>query len=265
MTGQPEAWTAGNAYEPFIGRWSRQVADVFLAWLPSPSSATWLDLGCGTGALTEAILEAAAPRRILGIDQSPAYLAYARRRVMDRRLAFAVADVRALPVATGSADVAVSGLVLNFVPTPERALTEWRRVVRPGGVVAAYLWDYAGRMELLRRFWDAVVALDPGAASLDEGKRFPLCTPEALASLWRAADLAAVTTRAIDVPARFTDFDDLWTPFLGGQGPAPGYVATLAEGDRTALREELRRRVPVAADGSIALTVRAWAVKGERQ
>ena len=136
------------------------------------------------------------------------------------------------------------------------------RVARPDGRVAAYVWDYTGGMELIRRFWDAAAALDPAAADLDEGRRFPLCQPEPLAGLFRDAGLAEVAVRPIQVPTVFRDFDDYWTPFLGGQGPAPGYVLSLDGAGRAALREELATRLPAAADGSIALAARAWAVAG---
>jgi len=161
-------------------------------------------------------------------------------------------------------DAAVSGLVLSFVPDPAGAVAEMTRVTRAGGRVAAYVWDYGGRMELIRRFWDAAAALDPAAATLDEGRRFGLCRPEPLAGLFRDAGLVEVAGRPIEVPTRFRDFDDYWTPFLGGQGPAPGYAMALDEGRRAALREALRARLPVAADGSIPLVARAWAVAGTR-
>jgi hypothetical protein len=135
-------------------------------------------------------------------------------------------------------------------------------VVRPRGTVALYVWDYAGEMQLMRRFWAAAAALDPNAKELDEGIRFPICRPEPLAALFREAGLAAVATRPIDVPTDFTDFDDYWSPFLGGQGPAPGYCMGLPEERRTALRERLRATLPAAADGRIALIARAWAVRG---
>ena len=160
---------------------------------------------------------------------------------------FEPGDAQALPLADRAVDVAVSGLALNFVPDPPRAVREMERVVRPGGTVALYLWDYAGEMQLMRRFWDAAVALDPEAGALDEGVRFPLCRPEALAALLQEAGLAAVEGRPIDVATVFRDFDDYWTPFLGGQGPAPGYCIGLAEQRRTALRERLRATLPVDA------------------
>jgi hypothetical protein len=149
----------------------------------------------------------------------------------------------------------VSGLVLNFVPDPAAAVAEIRRATR--GTFGAYVWDYgAGGIGLLRAFWDAAVALDPAAAALDEAVRFPLCGEGALGAAF------GVEARGITVPTVFRDFDDYWTPFLGGQGPAPAYLASLPEDRRVALRESLRERLPVAADGTIALTARAWAVRG---
>jgi SAM-dependent methyltransferase len=158
----------------------------------------------------------------------------------------------------------VSGLVLNFIPDPQRALAEMRRTVRHGGTIAAYLWDYAGQMQMMRYFWDAAAALDPAAAALDEGRRFPLAKPGPLAHAFVQAGLTHVDTRAIDIPTVFRDFDDYWTPFLSGQAPAPGYCASLGEEQRAALRERLRAALPVREDGRIHLVARAWAVRGRR-
>ena len=259
-----DVWASGDAYEPYIGRWSQLVAHEFLAWIDVPRGAQWLDVGCGTGALTDVIVREARPAAVHSIDQSPAYIAFARRRVPDPPAAFIVADARSLPQRTGSVDVVVSGLALNFIPRPDVALAEIARVVRAGGAVAAYVWDYAEGMQLIRHFWDAAVALDPEALSLDEARRFPDCNPAALETLFRRAGYATVETRAIDVPTRFRDFDDFWTPFLGGQGPAPGYAMSLSESRRAGLRERLRAILPAAADGSIDLIARAWTVRGIR-
>ncbi|HEX8692012.1 MAG TPA: class I SAM-dependent methyltransferase [Longimicrobium sp.] len=264
LSAAADVWASGDAYEPYIGRWSRPVAREFVAWLAAAPGAGWLDVGCGTGALTEAILGAAAPARVQAVDPSPGYVLYARGRVADRRAAFLVADARSLPQRGRSVDVAVSALALNFIPRPDAALAEMARAVRAGGTVAAYVWDYADGMQLIRRFWDAAAALDPGAAELDEARRFPLCHPAALEALFRGAGLRAVESRAIDVPTRFRDFDDYWRPFLGGQGPAPGYAMGLGEERRAELRERLRATLPAAADGSIELVARAWAVRGTR-
>lgn len=263
-SGRGDVWASGAAYEPYVGRWSRLVARDFLAWLNVPPDARWLDVGCGTGALSASILDHAAPRDVVGIDPSAGYVAYAREQVVSPQVRFEVGDARALPYEVGAFDAVVSGLVLNFVAEPERAVAEMARVSRQGGVAAAYVWDYAGRMELMRHFWDAAVALDPAVLELDEGRRFPLCQPDPLAHLFRGAGLRDVEVRAIDVPTVFRDFDDYWSPFLGGQGPAPGYAMSLDEERRAALRERTRASLPFQADGSIHLIARAWAARGTR-
>ena len=257
-----DRWSSGDAYEPYVGRWSRLIARAFLDWLAISPGAGWSDIGCGTGALSQAILERGAPRQVVGIDPSDDYLQHARARLTDPRTSFRLGDAQNLPAADAEFDAVVSGLVLNFVPDARRAVSEMRRITRPGGTVAAYVWDYAGRMECMRYFWDAAVALDPGAVELDEGRRFPLATPTALADLFTAAGCRAVASRAVDVPTVFEDFQDYWSPFLGGQGPAPGYCMALPEERRAALRERLEARLPLQPDGRIHLTARAWAVKG---
>jgi SAM-dependent methyltransferase len=264
MAGRPaEAWSSDQAYEPYIGRWSRLVAPRFLRWLPGGAALAWCDVGCGTGALAHAVLAGEEPGRVLGIDPSPDYLAAARRGAGDdRRFESAVGGATAIPARDGEFDRAVSALVLNFVPEPAVAIAEMRRVTRVGGVVGAYLWDYADGMQLIRMFWDAAIALDPGAVELDEARRFPLCRPQPLRSLFESAGLVGVTVEAIDIPTVFADFDDLWRPFLGGQGPAPGYCASLSEDRRDALRDRLRGTLPGQPGGSIALRARAWAVRG---
>lgn len=259
-----DVWASGAMYEPYVGRWSRLVAQDFLAWLAVPPGARWLDVGCGTGALSTSILAHAAPREVVGIDPAADYVAYAQEQVKDSRVRFEVGDACALPFEAGAFDAAVSGLVLNFVPAPNRAVAEMVRVARAGGTVAAYVWDYAGRMELMRHFWDAAVALDPAALALDEGRRFPLCQPGPLADLFRDTGLGGVEVRALDVPTVFRDFDDYWSPFLGGQAPAPGYTMSLDEARRARLRERIRSGLPFQVDGSIHLLARAWAARGIR-
>jgi SAM-dependent methyltransferase len=222
----------------------------------------WLDVGCGTGALTESIVEHGSPNLVKGVDPSAGFIEYARKRVTSRRATFDAADAQSLPFERAAFDAAVAGLVLNFVAQPRRAVAEMARVVRPGGVVAAYVWDYAGKMELMRYFWDAAVALDPAARELDEGRRFPLCQPKPLTELFAQARLHDVEVRPLDIATDFVDFDDYWTPFPGGQGPAPGYAMSLDEARRGALRELVRSLLPVAKNGAIHLVARAWAVRG---
>jgi len=257
-----ETWASGGRYEPYVGRWSRLVAERFVAWLRPSAGSEWVDVGCGTAALTETVLATADPARALAVDRSRGYLDYARRRLPPQRVSLCAGDACSLPVRTGAVEYVVSGLVLNFLPDPARGVAEMARVCRAGGTVAAYVWDYVEGMPLIRLFWDAAVAVDPAAAQLDEGRRFPLCRPDRLAELFALAGLTRVETTALTVPTRFQDFDDYWTPFLGGQGPAPGYCAGLSEDAQRRLRDRLRSAVPAAGDGSITLTARAWAVRG---
>jgi SAM-dependent methyltransferase len=264
-TSHPQdTWARGDAYEPYVGRWSRVVAREFLTWLGVAPGSSWLDVGCGTGALTQTILQVAAPAHVKGIDRSDGFIGHARERVRDDRARFEVGDAQALSDETASFDAAVSGLMLNFVPQPQRAASEMARVVKPGGIVAAYLWDYAGKMEFMQYFWNAAMAVDPSAVELEEGRRFPLCQPNPLAELFQSVGLAQVEVRAIEIATHFRDFADYWTPFLGGQGAAPSYAMSLSEDKLIAIRERIRARLPFASDGSIPLEARAWAVRGTR-
>ena len=261
MQGVGQVWASADAYEPYVGRWSRLVAREFLAWLRVAPDALWLDVGCGTGALSQTIMHTASARSVTAIDRSSDYVTFARKRIGHERARFAVSDAVALCVADAPFDVAVSGLVLNFVPDPAAMVREMRRVVRSNGWVALYVWDYAGQMQLMRYFWDAATALDPTARTLDEGARFALCQPKPLSDLFQRAGLQAVQTRALDVPTVFKDFDDYWSPFLGGQGPAGSFAVALSDEKRTALRDYLEAHLPIASDGSIHLLARAWAVQ----
>lgn len=256
-----EVWSVGDAYDMYVGRWSRRVAEVFLRWLGPPTGRYWLDVGCGTGALTGSILALADPEHVVGVDPSEGFLANARARIVDPRSSFRSGDARSLPLPDRRFDAVVSGLALNFVPDPGRAVAEFARVATPGGLVAAYVWDYLEGMAMMRYFWDAAATLD-SAAELDEGRRFSLCRPEPLSELWAVAGLDQVAVQAIEIATVFADFDDYWRPFLGGQGPAPGYVMSLTDEHRDALRDLLRVRLPIGPDGSIPLTARAWAVRG---
>lgn len=259
-----DVWESGESYESFVGRWSRLVARRFLSWLNPSIRARWLDIGCGTGAISHAIVETCDPERVVGVDPSPGYVRLARQQTSDRNASFQIADARWLCVRPGIIDVAVSGLVLNFVPDPARMIEEAVRALRPGGVLGVYVWDYGGKMEMMRYFWDAARHVDPAAGDLDEARRFPLCQPEPLQALLTAAGLEDVAAEAIDVATPFAGFDDYWTPFLGGQGAAPAYAATLSEEQRARIRERLRRSLPFQPDGSIQLIARAWAAKGCR-
>jgi SAM-dependent methyltransferase len=258
-----DAWSSGAAYEGFIGRWSRPVAERFVPWLEPSADATWIDVGCGSGALTSTILRLAEPSRVVGVDPSAEFIDHARASIDDERVRFHVGDALDLPAADRSADLVVAGLVLNFIGDPDAALAEMLRVTVPGGSIAAYVWDYADGMQMLRAFWDAAVDVDPEAANLDEATRFPLCRPEALRSLFDDAGLVKIRQTGIIVDTTFTDFDDFWTPFLSGQGPAPGYCTGLPAQHQDRLRELLRSRL-APGGGAITLSARAWAIQGVR-
>lgn len=255
-----DTWERGSPYEQYIGRWSRRVAPLFLSWLSIPRSRRWLDVGCGTGALCAAIVDRCSPTSVVGVEPSEGFLKTAKENLAGRAV-LQQGSATAIPLGDASVDVVVSGLVLNFVPDQRAALTEMARVTGKGGTIGAYVWDYAGKMELMRCFWDAAMELDPDATKLDEGVRFPLCRPEALRELFVGAGLEAVEVKPIDIPTPFADFDDYWQPFLGGQGPAPAYAMSLNETARMQLRDRIRARLPTAANGSISLIARAWAAR----
>ena len=258
-------WAKAAAYEYYIGRWSRLVAPKFLKSLEIPPDSRWLDIGCGTGILSQTILNLASPHSVVGFDTSEEYVEFAREQIHDRRIAFHLGDAQSLPVEPAEYDAVVCGLVLNFIPQPSLALSSMIRAVRPGGTIGAYVWDCADQMQLIRYFWDAAVALDRTISVLDEGQRFPLCRQEPLRQLFRNAQLEKVRVWSIDVATTFSDFDDYWSPFLGGQGPAPAYTMSLSEEKRVALREYIRKKLPITPDGLIRLIARAWAIQGVRK
>jgi SAM-dependent methyltransferase len=257
-----DAWQAGDRYEAYMGRWSRQVAPRFLDWLALPEGLDWLDVGCGTGALSAAILARSNPRSLLALDPSDGFVAAAKGALADPRANVRVGDAQALPVDSGSRDAIVSGLVLNFIPDTPKALDEMMRAARAGATVAFYVWDYpGGGLEFVHAFWLAAAALDPEAVELSEDRRFPMCTPDALIALATDAGLAQVECTAIEVPTVFRDFEDYWHPFTLGAGPAPGYCVSLAPEARQRLKDRLQERLPRQPDGSIHLEARAWAIR----
>lgn len=258
-----KSWQNGAAYDRFMGRWSALAGGAFLRWLAVEDGRAWLDVGCGTGQLTRAVLATCRPAAVTALDASFHFASYARQSVSDPRAQFLAGAAQAMPLAPNAVDCAVSGLVLNFVPRPEEAAAEMLRVTRPGGTIAAFVWDYAQGMQFLRYFWDAAAALDPAAAALDEGDTFPVCRPGGLTALLREAGGRQVQSCAVVVPTVFASFDDYWQPFLGGTGVGPAYVARLSQPQRDALAERLRASLPAGPGGEIALTARAWAARAE--
>ena len=257
-----EAWDSAHAYEQYVGRWSRRVATEFVRWLARPSGLAWADVGCGTGALASTILTLCEPSSIHGVDSSEGFVSQARHRIGDPRARFETGDAAHLPWESAAFDVAVSGLVLNFVRDHESMTREMARVTRPGGVVAAYVWDYAGGMQMMRHFWDAAVAVSRNDAKLDQAERFPFCQPGPLQALFERTKLRSVTVRAIDIPTVFASFDDYWIPFLGRTGAAPTYLASVSDELRERIRLDLKARLRSPDGGPIELTARAWAVQG---
>ncbi|HEY5741847.1 MAG TPA: methyltransferase domain-containing protein [Terrimicrobiaceae bacterium] len=256
-----DAWEQGDPYEEYVGRWSRRVAPQFLSWLAIPAGRRWLDVGCGTGALCASIVDQCSPSSVAGVDPSDGFLATAKQQLGGQAM-FRQGNAEEIPLDDCSVDVTVSALVLNFIPNQMAALAEMKRVTVNGGTIGAYVWDYAGKVDLMRFFWDAAIDLNPEATKMDEGARFPICRPEPLTNLFVESGLKNVEVTAIDIPTLFANFEDYWRPFLGGQGPAPAYTMALDETARKRLRELLRVRLPVRSDGSIPLAARAWAVRG---
>jgi SAM-dependent methyltransferase len=256
-----DAWQAGESYDAYMGRWSRLIAPQFLDRLDAAEGLDWLDVGCGTGVLSEAIVARCGPNSVTGVDPSAGFVSRAKEMVRDPRAVFVLGDAQALPVGSAAFDCVVSGLMLNFVPNMPKALREMKRTARPDGRVCFYVWDYpGGGLEFVRAFWKAATELDSDAADLAEAVRFASCEPSSLTELASAAGLVSITCEAIEAPTVFRDFDDYWLPFTLGGGPAPGYCASLAPAKRERLRELLKERLPVRQDGSIGLEVRAWAV-----
>jgi SAM-dependent methyltransferase len=267
MTDATDAqiWKDADAYQAYMGRWSRPIAGVVLTWLGQSLGLAWLDVGCGTGSLTQAILDVANPREILGVDPSADFLATAAGKITDPRVRFTVGDARALPAPSDAYDVVIAGLVLHHIPDPERAAMEMARSARPGGAVAAYVWDFGGERHFMGYLWQAATALDPAAAALDPGKRMPICHPEPLTELFTGAGLRDVVVDPVSVPIVFRDFDDYWQPhLLSGSSPTQSYVTSLDAEQQTALREHLHTLLPIADDGSIPLFGRLWAVRGTK-
>jgi SAM-dependent methyltransferase len=262
MSDIGDRWAAGATYEDFMGRWSRKLALQFVSWLRIPIGVHWLDVGCGTGALTNAICTRASPASVIGCDPAEPFIEFARGLSKDDRASFVVAGAGGLPGRAGGYGSVTSLLALNFLPDSKTAVDEMRSLTAAQGVVSACVWDYGGRMEFLRRFWDAATAVDSMARKLDEGKRFPLCSPDALTDLFRACQLSDIRCEPMEIPTEFASFEDYWRPLLGGTGPAPSYVASLDDERRATLARRLEQTLPRGPGGTIGLTARAWAVRG---
>ncbi len=255
-----DTWSAGQSYEHYMGRWSRKIATKFVEWLAPAHDADWLEVGCGTGALTKTVLSSCSPRSILATDQSADFVAHAHDDIDDSRAHFEVADALHLPSDDASVDIVVSALVMNFIPHTQNAFAEMHRVLRPGGLFAFYVWDYpGGGMGFIDAFWKSAAEIDSDAIALDESARFPFCTKAGLAKLCEEAGIPDATIVAIEAETSVADFEAFWHPFTLGAGPAPGYCMNLDEDKRKALKDRLAAKLGTV--GTVTLPARAWAVK----
>jgi SAM-dependent methyltransferase len=252
-----------EAYERFMGRWSRLVAPLLVDFAGLDDEGPVLDVGSGTGALAFVVAKRRTGAHVTGIDPSPEYVAYATSTSpFPSRTVFQRGDAQALDFADGTFAASLSLLVLNFIPDSGKALREVRRVTRPGGRISAAVWDYGNRMGMLRAFWDAAVDIDAAASKLDE-KYMPLCRSGELSHLWERGGLEKVHEQPLEIEMRFKSFADYWDPFLLGQGPAGSYVRTIDPNQLQALRSAVKRRLAISSENqTITLPARVWAVRG---
>jgi ubiquinone/menaquinone biosynthesis C-methylase UbiE len=262
MSGTPaaDAFLHGaEAYERHIGRYGRALAQECATFADVRSGQRVLDVGCGPGALTRQLVALLGAEQVAAIDPSPSFVQACRDRLPGVRAQVAAAE--ALPFADGVFDRVLAQLVMNFMTDAVAGAREMCRVTRSGGIVASAVWDYAGQMTLLRRFWDSATALDPSAADLDEGRSMRYCTPDELQTLWTAAGLKQVTISAVVVTAGYDGFEDLWEPLESGVAPSGAYVASLTPDRRAALKADFQHRLGAGAE-PFRLGARAWLATG---
>jgi ubiquinone/menaquinone biosynthesis C-methylase UbiE len=256
--------SSGDGYEQLMGRWSRRLAAPFLAFAGLARGERVLDVGCGTGSLTFLLAQRPELEAIAGVDYAAPYIEHATRRNTDARVTFRVGDATALPFPDASFDRVLCQLVLHFVPEPERAVAEMRRVARPGATVAAAVWDARGGFVATRLFHDTAAALDPAAAER-RARNFtrPMTRPGDLEAAWRRAGFAEIVATELAIRMEFASFDDYWTPYLGKDGPGAEYIATLDAAALTRLRDAVRSAyLDGDPDGPRSYIAIAWAVKG---
>jgi SAM-dependent methyltransferase len=249
----------GDAYDRFIGRYGAALGGATLEAAGVRPGMRVLDVGTGTGALAGQAAGLVGAANVAAVDPSEPFVESCRARLPDADVR--VAPAESLPFDDDSFDAVLAQLVVPFMSDARRGVSEMSRVAKPGAVVGASVWDYAGGMRMLRAFWDAAAALDPESAARDEGRLLRYASPDELDALWSEVGLDDVETTALEVEASYDDFDDLWTPFLGGFGPAGAYAASLEPDAQAALREQLRKNLG-DPDGPFTLTATAWCVRG---
>jgi SAM-dependent methyltransferase len=252
----------GAAYERFLGRWTRLLATPLLDFAAQPEGAL-LDVGCGTGSLAFAMKDRWPARRVAGVDIARPYIDYALAAAGDNAPEFQVADAAALPFADGDFALAASQLVLSFVGDPDGAVAQMRRVVRPGGVIVAAVWDFRGGLVFQRMLWDTAAGVDAAAgAARDRLFSHALSLPDGLVNLFVRAGLSEVHRSSLTIRMEYANFDDYWTPLLGGQGPFGGFVRSLVPERRLRIEELVRAAyLSGAPDGPRSLAATAWAVR----
>jgi len=258
VTDTAVAFNDADAYERFMGRWSRAVGTQFIEWFAPPTNARWLDLGCGTGVFTELILKICAPAAVTAIDPAPEQVAHARKQPAARHADFQVGDAQSLPFEDASFDVIASALVINFIPDRRKAVQEMRRVARPGGMIGAYVWDYleertaGSSLRLGLRDIGVEPPSMPGAVD---------ASIPALTALFRQAGLEALSCHSIDVTLTFPDFDDFWTSQMPSFTPQTRLIRALPKTQQNDLKEAVKRRLSIGPGGSVSHTARANAIK----
>lgn len=254
---------AGGDYDYLMGRWSQQMAPLLVQFAGVKDGETILDVGCGTGSLTRALLDAGPTVQVTGIDGTEEYVEVGRKNVESGRATLEQGDAQSLPYPDDSFDRCVSLLVMNFIPDAAKAVNEMKRVTRAGGTIAAAVWDYGDGMAMLRNLWDEASSIDDDAVAKHE-RNMPLCRQGELAALWTECGLSEVTEDGLTIQMDFASFDDYWAPFLTGVGPSGSYVRGLEPDAQNVLKERLIQKLSNGdGDAPISLSARAWAVRGQ--